>query len=282
MEISLQSTDAQVTVIVCTHDRPMLMRRALASILAQTYTHYQVIVIADTNAYLAPHQEINDFKGRCHYLIRGGEPGPARSRNMGLALVQTRYVMFLDDDDTLAPNHLEELMRSVQAHAQALTQSVPIWFCDFQVSYEDRSTEPPTTESVQTLSIQDTTAASVFVRNTIPNSCLLYDYDSIKGIRFDEHLQIYEDWAYLLECLSQLMRQRAALILQHIPVHGVIIHKTRNADALNARRGNAKNDLVLPVTLELYQRFRAPTTEVRQARRQFFEGAGLKLGDEYF
>lgn len=43
------------------------------------------------------------------YVRRNGQPGPSESRNLGLQLASGRYVLFLDDDDTLNDGYLAEL-----------------------------------------------------------------------------------------------------------------------------------------------------------------------------
>ena len=54
-------------------------------------------------------------------------------RNMGLDLVHSDYVMFLDDDDTLEPDHLMMLSKMVDRSGKKIT------FCNFKIIEEDRA-----------------------------------------------------------------------------------------------------------------------------------------------
>ena len=180
-----------------THDRPLLLRRTLASLIAQTHADFQVVVVADSAAYVPPYQELHALHGRFTYVIRSGEPGPAASRNLGLQVAEGDYIVFLDDDDTFQPGHLAALARAIgsgQARPELL-------FCDFQVQNEDRTVFPPTPLSSQAASIADVTADSIYVRNRIPNSCLAYRRDVVAAVRHVTDLIIYEDWDFLLACL---------------------------------------------------------------------------------
>ena len=106
------------TVIVTAHDRPQLLRRALWSLSAQTWSDLKVIVVSDNATYLPPYQELAALDGRFTYVIRSGEAGPGASRDAGVALAESPYLMFLDDDDTIEPQHLELM-------AQAIGESTP-------------------------------------------------------------------------------------------------------------------------------------------------------------
>lgn len=251
------------TVIVPTHNRPALLQRTLQSLIAQTYTDFTVIVVDDSASYVPPYAELAQLRGRYHYLIRSGTPGPATSRNMALSLAQSRYVMFLDDDDTLQPTHLASLAAQLSATQPAMA------FCDFTVQHEDRTQQPPAPLEAETISLADVTVDSVFVRNRIPNSCVVYRSDVLRDIRHDASLQLYEDWDFLLQCLHQHT-------LVHIPVASVVIHKSSADAPENMRRGNhSATDEIVDVMLDLYQRHPAPNAHTRTARHDLLAGAGI-------
>lgn len=71
--------------------REEMLQRALDSVTAQTRQPERV------------HVEKDPFR-----------TGAARTRNRGLRHVTEDYVLFLDDDDELLPNHVESLMRAVE------------------------------------------------------------------------------------------------------------------------------------------------------------------------
>lgn len=253
------------TIIITTHDRPLLLRRALQSLIAQTYQDFKVIIVSDSAAYIPPYEEFLALQGRYVFVLRSGVNGPAESRNMGLALANSKYVMFLDDDDAFEPTHLESL-------AAFIGDSSPdILFCSFSICTEDRTKNPPEAVSFETFSIAEITRESIYVRNTIPNNCLIYRREIIANNMHDTSLRIYEDWDFLLLCL----REHA---LTYVPIYSVVIYKTISPEAEeNMRRGNTRNDLVCSATLDLYKKHPAPDMETRLARQSFFSSAGINL-----
>lgn len=93
----------EVGVVVPTHARPDLLRRALDSVLAQTRPPLEVVVVDDsgdqqTAEVVAEAGRTAAFPVRC---IGGPAAGGASSsRNAGAAAVSGDALAFLDDDDT--------------------------------------------------------------------------------------------------------------------------------------------------------------------------------------
>ena len=257
------------TIIIPTHDRPHLLHRTLQSVAQQSFTDYTVIIISDSATYMPPFQDLKDLPGRYTYMIHNAGNGPASSRNMGIDLAQSPYVMFLDDDDTLEPDHLLNLSKMVDKNGSAIS------FCNFKVLEEDRSQQPPQFLSVKPIDISGVRKNDVFILNRIPNSCLVYPLDAVKGKRFDGSIVLYEDWDFLLDCL----KTREVI---HVPTDTVVIHKSYAPGEENARRGNSSNQHLLEVTLELYRRHPGPNPETRLARQALLAKSGVNLPLEHF
>lgn len=255
------------TIIVPNHDRPLLLRRTLQSLAAQTWQDFKVVIVADSAGYVPPYPELAALHGRYVYVLRSGVPGPAASRNMGLALADSPYVIFLDDDDTFEPGHLQALAALIGADAPALL------FCDFKVRNEDRTTQPPTELDTVAVSIADVTQDSTYVRNRIPNSCVAYRRDVLAAVRYDPAMEIYEDWDFLLACLSGHQ-------LRHVAIDSVVIHKSRASAPENMRRGNTRDDKIVEVMLFLYKKYPAPNPATRLARQALMASAGVPLALE--
>ena len=255
------------TIIVPTHDRPLLLRRTLQSLIDQTFSDFKVIIVSDSSKYLPPYEELGALQGRYTYVIRSENPGPAASRNLGLDLARTRYVIFLDDDDTFEPTHLESLAGYIG------DASPEILFCDFKVRHEDRTTQPPQTLSTQSFQIDGVSQDSVYVRNRIPNSCVIYRHDVVADIRHATDLIIYEDWDFLLASLK-------GRTLQHVPVDSVVIHKSPANAPENLRRGNTRDDLIGATMLDLYKKYPGPNSAIRDARQALMASVGVQLALE--
>jgi glycosyltransferase involved in cell wall biosynthesis len=254
------------TIIIPTHDRPLLLKRTLDSLIAQTCQDFKVVIVSDTAGYLPPYQELHQLTGRFDYVLRcSGVPGPAASRNLGLAIADGQYILFLDDDDTYRPDHLAKIKARLEQDRPALL------FHDFQIQNEDRTVFPPAVlPGGQKVSIADVTFDSVYVRNRIPNSCMAYRRDVLRGLQHETGLIIYEDWDFLLSAMQG--RQ-----LVYFDTDGVVIHKSAATAPENMRRGNSRDDQILAVMLHLYRKHPAPDPRTRQARQALMASAGVAL-----
>lgn len=258
------SDKRKFTVVIPTHQRPLLLRRALRSLAAQTYQNFNVVIVDDSPAYIPPYEELMTLGGRYTYIIRSGAPGPSESRNMGASVANSEYVIFLDDDDTFESGHLASLADSISDRSPELV------FTSFKVCYENREQNPPAILDVQAMSIADVDKDSVFVRNRIPNSCLAYRYDVVESVWHNASMRIYEDWDFLLACLNNRD-------LTYVDIDSVVIHKTPNTSPENIRRGNSRHDLTVEVMLDLYKKFPGYSMEIKLARQSLLASAGIPI-----
>ena len=98
----------KVSVIITTYNRANLLARAVNSVLAQTYTDYEIIIVDDCSSDNTQSvvQQFTDPRVRQirHYSNRGA----AAARNTGIANAVGEYIAFLDDDDECTPNRLAD------------------------------------------------------------------------------------------------------------------------------------------------------------------------------
>lgn len=109
------------SIIIPTYNRADFIGKTISSLINQTYTNFELIVVDDgstdnTDTIIA---QIED--PRIQYVKKeNGER--AAARNFGAALAKGDYVNFFDSDDIALPNHLEEAASLVKR-----LQEVP-WF----------------------------------------------------------------------------------------------------------------------------------------------------------
>jgi glycosyltransferase involved in cell wall biosynthesis len=102
-----------VSVVLATRNRPTLLRDAVDSVVAQTYPHWQLVVVDDASG----DEETVDagLAGRDDrvMVVRSGGSGAAEARNRGLAAAVGDWVTFLDDDNTMHPVWLRAIAEFV-------------------------------------------------------------------------------------------------------------------------------------------------------------------------
>lgn len=113
-----------VSVIIPTFNRAGLLRRALQSVLSQTYMNFEALVIDDFSAEDI-HSVVDSFDDlRIKYFRNPFNAGVAFSRNRGIELSKGTYISFLDSDDFFLPEFLE---RSVKKMLSVPEQVGFIW-----------------------------------------------------------------------------------------------------------------------------------------------------------
>ncbi len=98
-----------VSVVVPAHNAADTLRTAIASLLAQSYDHLEVLIVDDASSdrTAAIAKELGEQDGRVRLLQTERQSGAALARNRGLAAARGAYLTFQDADDTSAPDRIE-------------------------------------------------------------------------------------------------------------------------------------------------------------------------------
>lgn len=101
-----------ISVIIPTHNRLAMLRRALTSVFNQQYLRCEVIVVNDGSSDATAAQLVKFTDTRLRAIHHPRPLGAAAARNAGLALARAPIVAFLDDDDEQLPGYLVETVRA--------------------------------------------------------------------------------------------------------------------------------------------------------------------------
>lgn len=109
-----------VTVVLNTFNRATVVTRAIDSVLAQTVTDLELVVVDDgsTDGTEAVVTAVGDPRLR---YVRRENGGLAAARNTGLAAACGKHVAFMDDDDQLRPTWLARLLGPIGEGAAVVT-----------------------------------------------------------------------------------------------------------------------------------------------------------------
>lgn len=105
----------KVSIIVATYRRKEALKKALQSLIAQTYSSFEIVVV-DDNADAEWNIEIvnivNSMKNPDNveiiYIQNKNNKGSAETRNIGIKVATGEYITFLDDDDIYLPNKVKK------------------------------------------------------------------------------------------------------------------------------------------------------------------------------
>lgn len=105
--------DAKVTVLIPTVDRYPYLRTLLQQLRAQTVLPHEIIVVDQTRQDRRDRSLARDFADLPLQVIYQDEPGQCTSRNAGLRASTGDYVLFIDDDDEVPPDLLEQHLKNL-------------------------------------------------------------------------------------------------------------------------------------------------------------------------
>ena len=98
----------KVSIIITTYNRQELLKETIDSILAQTFSDFELIIIDNYSKFDFP-GFINLFKDRRIKAFLNNNNGLiAINRNFGISLASGTYIAFCDDDDLWESNKLEQ------------------------------------------------------------------------------------------------------------------------------------------------------------------------------
>lgn len=124
-----QEAIPKVSVIIPTYNRQDCVREAIASVLAQTYQDFELIVVDDgsEDGTQTVVQEFSAIAPCIRYIFQPNQ-GVAAARNTGVALSVGAFVAFLDSDDLWQPDKLKRQLAFFTAHPEAhICQTEEIW-----------------------------------------------------------------------------------------------------------------------------------------------------------
>lgn len=205
---------SKITVILPVYNSEKYIKKAVESVLKQTFTDFSLIIVNDGSTDNTG-KIINEFNDSRIKIITQSNQGPGAARNNALKLVDSDYVMFLDSDDWYHPHALEIAYGEITRYGADLTFFQMInyndghvyendWFDlkSFDESFENRGFKPSETPG----SIFD---LSVGVCQKI------YDTDFLRRIdaKFPEGI-FFEDMPFFY--YVYLKAERVSIVKRHL------------------------------------------------------------------
>ena len=101
-----------VSVVMATYKREETLKKALKSLVEQTYDKVEIILVDDNanKEWNSKVEEIVNEISKMHsivYIQNEKNKGSAEARNIGIRRATGSYITFLDDDDIYLPNKIK-------------------------------------------------------------------------------------------------------------------------------------------------------------------------------
>jgi glycosyltransferase involved in cell wall biosynthesis len=181
------------SIIIPTYNRAKLLPNAIESVLAQSYDHWELIIVDDGSTDET--SEVVDkylHDERIRYLWQENR-GRSSARNIGTQNATGAYLCYLDDDDFFLPNHLETINRCIQQQPTPCIVRTEA----YRIHPDGTKYESPL------LYLNPAPSDHIFLHGS---GLIFYAFpqEISHHQTFAPHLSTGEDWHYILRAITRL------------------------------------------------------------------------------
>lgn len=185
-----------ISIIIPTYNRAHLISETLDSIIAQTYTNWECIVVDDgstdnTGEVMAKYTA-RDSRFQYHHRPKDRISGGNAARNYGFELSKGDYIQWFDSDDLMIDNFLK---RKINLFIQK--QNLDLVFCGFETFGSE-------TSLIKEYKLKRTECLEkIFLKENIKlnTQCFLFKREVVNEVEFDDNLQKAQDLDFLFKVL---------------------------------------------------------------------------------
>ena len=189
----------KVSVIVPVYKAEKYLRQCIESILAQTFTDWECILVddgsPDHSGAICDEYAARDARIRVIHKENGGV---SSARNMALGRMTGKWLTFVDSDDCLYPNALQRWVEVAEQNSLDLIQ------CHFNREYKEGQVEGNATEVLTAAQYADSENYLTCVWGTLFKTSIVKEHT----LRFDENVKLGEDQIFLLNYMQLCTRMQ--------------------------------------------------------------------------
>ncbi|MDB5418387.1 MAG: glycosyltransferase [Phenylobacterium sp.] len=224
-----------VSVITANYNGARHLAEAIQSVLAQTLTSLELIVVDDasTDPSAALVEWAAALDPRLRLVVQPRNAGPGAARNRGIAEARGRYVAVFDSDDLMAPDRLARLVQRAEADGADMVADNLLAF-ESEAPLAGRPFLPGKAFAApRWIALADVIASSRMYSRSPGLGYLkpLIRADALRasGVRYEETLRVGEDYDLLLRLLAKGLRLRLepACLYRYRRHSGSISHALR-------------------------------------------------------
>lgn len=186
----------KVSIVLPTYNRAYCIKRSIDSILEQTYSDFELLVIDDcsTDGTESLVADIMRADGRVQYFKQPRNRGVAAARNEGIRRAQCACIAFQDSDDVWKADKLDKQMRIMEERPE-----VGLVYCKFEGRKKDGTLIHIPDDSVEKSLLRGDMYRLLLQGNVIDAPTAVVRRECLEqcGL-FDEELICLEDWELFL------------------------------------------------------------------------------------
>lgn len=167
---------AAISVIIPTFNRELKVARAVASVLYQRFTDYEIIVV-DDGSDDDTRTSLKQFGKQITRIVHSENRGVSAARNTGIQNTDAPFIAFLDSDDYWLPGKLETQMDFFSTEPEAvICQTEEIWIRNGRFANPAKKHRKPTGDLFNpSLKLCLISPSAVMVKRTLLEKVGLFD-----------------------------------------------------------------------------------------------------------
>jgi len=205
------------SIITPTNNRPKLLKRAIESVLGQSFSNWEQIIVDDANDPETSEIVTGMNDPRLKYVVHEMPKGAAGAYNTGIQNARGRFINFLDDDDEYLSGILEKIYNSFE---EATNNPGFIWTGIIRV--QDTENREETIRSQVWPADFNSREEGLMVSTAIGNGFgLSVKKECVEAIGlYDENLVVGEDTDFMIRLSEKFNFRSVPEILVKIHHHG--------------------------------------------------------------
>jgi glycosyltransferase involved in cell wall biosynthesis len=250
-----------LSVIIVTHNRSELLKRALSSVLKCEKDSYEIILCADDSSQETIDVAKEFLRAQDSFLRIPSMRGPAESRNLGAKLARGKWITFLDDDDTFGREHINKILDVLP------NEKNKVLYFNYERIVEKREASHFIPIDSNLVDISNREPINLLINNFIPMHAMVFSAELTTKHTFDIHLQSHEDWDFLISLYT------SGVEFEWIDFGGdsVIVH----IDNSNTSRN--RTAIIALDYLSIYRKWPAEHASIQQARAENLKRLGIDI-----
>ncbi len=186
-----------ISIIVPVYNTAVYLPACLDSLLQQTYTDLEIILVndgsKDESGAICDEYAAKDSRIKVMHKENGGV---SKARNDALKLATGQYIGFVDSDDTIHPQMFEKL------YCNLLENDADISICDFAMVYPDKRIHG-NPDGLRLKFHADDAIKTILVGKYFQGHLCnkLFKASVLQDIFFDEDIYVYEDMLVVIKAL---------------------------------------------------------------------------------
>lgn len=239
----------EISVIIPTYNRGYLIRESIESVLRQTFSDFELLIIDDGSDDNTKEIVENIPDERIVYIPLDSNSGACHARNIGVEHAKGKYIAFQDSDDIWYTDKLEKQLAFLLEH------DADMIFCQMKTQRGSREKLYPS-KYYKKIEISRNDILKKFLGST---QTFFIRKECFKSVRFDENLPRYQDWEFLIQITKfyKVMYQPKALVIQRLSRDSISANPYKGFAALqyilNKYKNEYENCLVGKASILSYQ-----------------------------